>query len=1255
MMTRNKLRPFIRFIFSVLILGLTSNALLSQTDTIINRYAKVVSRSDYQVTVDNASGFIAGDYALLIQMKGVSIDPVNNGGYGNIAEILGTPGQYEFVKVNTVAGNIITFLSKIKNYNVDGFVQLVRVPFFNSAKFNKTLTCERWNAATGTGGVFAIIVGRDLTLNSDIDVSGKGFYGGAVDIGIGGCAVPAGINNTYSFPATFDNAGYKGEGIASHYSPTLGTTILLPTPLKGQGRLFSGGGGGNGRFSGGGGGSNRGTGYDGGNEDNLLCKSNTSGGGNGGFSVTSYTSIDDNSNTGGIFMGGGGGSSTYLAGASATAGGNGGGIVFIIADSLNGNSRSIMASGDSALTATGITSGAGGGGAGGSIIIFSKKYSSSILNIKVNGGKGGDVYHSYLLGDEGGGPGGGGGGGYITTLLPAIPSNISPEYLGGAGSYVRDVSGSLPELKANEGKPGLLRTNVIPVLTGFLFNSIASDKTGNQIDSTCSNVPYSQITGTEPMGGTLPYSIKWQKSTVSESTGYVDIPEASGKINFSPGSLTQTTWFKRVITDAGAPAIVDNSKPVMIIVHPAILNNIIVADPDTICFKGDPQILKQGSPDLIVPTSKYLKYIWQDSTFGGVWGPELAPESDKEFDPAPSGGLTKDTWYRRIVKSGSCIDQGAVAKVTILPKISDNAFSKLNDTICFGGNTNLNTNSGPTGGDNGKYTYKWESSTVSSTGPWAPAGSTSQSYDPDASVPLPVGNHFYRRIVFSGELNACKDTTKPGAVRKVWPVITNNLIKADQTIGYDSIPLTLTETSGAPLGGDGLKYNYFWVKDTLTYPSAPVGSNGINKNEYQPPKLRHTVSFIRIVRSSACADTSNSVKIQVDSPISNNITLANAALDIIYTGQVSSKLNGSVPTGGSGIPDDYSYKWYKSFTGGPSQSEWILISDSVRINIYPGTLTEPTWFRRDVSSPKLTPRSTYQSNFLKVTVLPKITNVNITANQAICYSDRPLQLKGSSALTGGDGKYTFTWQDSTSTHNWQNITNFIKCDSANYKPPALTAETRFKRIVYSGKNDCGVENSNSIIVKVNPLPGVPYAGPDTLIHSVEKIYHMLAAKPASDENGIWEVLDNGTGTFANPSSNNTVVRALSPGKNSFLWTVNKGLCKLKDTVTIELLGEFIPQGFSPNGDAWNNTFIIEGLNLEDQFVDLSIVNSAGSEVYSTSNRAPQKWADWDGKNSKGFDLPEGTYYYLLKITSDPSKGGNGQVFKSKGFIILKRY
>ena len=106
-------------------------------------------------------------------------------------------------------------------------------------------------------------------------------------------------------------------------------------------------------------------------------------------------------------------------------------------------------------------------------------------------------------------------------------------------------------------------------------------------------------------------------------------------------------------------------------------------------------------------------------------------------------------------------------------------------------------------------------------------------------------------------------------------------------------------------------------------------------------------------------------------------------------------------------------------------------------------------------------------------------------------------------------------------------------------------------------------------------------------------------------------------------------------------------------VDVTIYDLVIPEGFSPNNDpgGYNNTFIVKGLDLPNQVAELVIINGAGAEVFTTTNRNGNEWSDWDGKNSKGIDLPEGTYYYLLKITSN----GNGQVFKKSGFIVLKRF
>ena len=100
-----------------------------------------------------------------------------------------------------------------------------------------------------------MIVGNTLTLEADIDVTGKGLKGGMAAQGAGVCV---GNSTSVYFEEDSDSAGYKGEGAASY---ALNNTAPLGMAYKkGRGPLFNGGGGGNAKYSGGAGGGNYGSG-----------------------------------------------------------------------------------------------------------------------------------------------------------------------------------------------------------------------------------------------------------------------------------------------------------------------------------------------------------------------------------------------------------------------------------------------------------------------------------------------------------------------------------------------------------------------------------------------------------------------------------------------------------------------------------------------------------------------------------------------------------------------------------------------------------------------------------------------------------------------------------------------------------------------------------------------------------------------------------------------------------------------------------
>jgi len=90
----------------------------------------------------------------------------------------------------------------------------------------------------------------------------------------------------------------------------------------------------------------------------------------------------------------------------------------------------------------------------------------------------------------------------------------------------------------------------------------------------------------------------------------------------------------------------------------------------------------------------------------------------------------------------------------------------------------------------------------------------------------------------------------------------------------------------------------------------------------------------------------------------------------------------------------------------------------------------------------------------------------------------------------------------------------------------------------------------------------------------------------------------------------------------------------------------IPEGFSPNDDGINDTFVIQGIeNYADNRI--RIFNRWGNKVYEAS---PYR-NNWDGRNHEGGNvgsdrLPVGTYYYLLWLRKNDSP--------KKGYIYLNR-
>ena len=506
---------------------------IAAADSIVNKYTNLTTKANAGATtisVANGSIVQTGDLVMIIQIQGALIQPGRQipdpaGGpeapapgllpedWGKVLNLQNT-GRYELREVASVAGNTITLTCPLQNsydfnytskcsanpgdHNLTGTcnftakVEVVKVPRYTSLTIDagQKITSTPWDGTTG--GIVALEVNGDITLNGNIDASFKGFRGGATQSKRG-----ASDGVLWFWTDNNVSGGEKGEGIAGYqldYDKYGGRWS--------RGAPANGGGGGNGHNCGGGGGANAGdlSLYDGlGTPDTStsawiaawelegkgFSKHYSSGGGRGGYSW-SENDLNalvvgpglstwggegrqnhggrggrpmDYNNTGRIYMGGGGGAGDADNG-YGKPGGNGGGIVYIICNGQINGAGKIISEGQKAAPVDGHslsgstdqnTDGGSGGGSGGTIIVNAINSVSSGITISVRGGDGGDQkWQASSDPKEAEGPGGGGSGGFVSVSDASLTGNI----FGGNSGITNSTA--LTEFKVNGGTKGAI-------------------------------------------------------------------------------------------------------------------------------------------------------------------------------------------------------------------------------------------------------------------------------------------------------------------------------------------------------------------------------------------------------------------------------------------------------------------------------------------------------------------------------------------------------------------------------------------------------------------------------------------------------------------------------------------------------------------------------------------------------------------------------------------------------------------------------
>lgn len=661
---------------------------------------------------------------------------------------------------------------------------------------------------------------------------------------------------------------------------------------------------------------------------------------------------------------------------------------------------------------------------------------------------------------------------------------------------------------------------------------------------------------------------------------------------YNPGPLASTTTYYIATLDAKG-CVSTTRTPFTVTVLPEIANNIIelTAEQEEVC-QGQPFAAPLTGSQPTGGNGSPL-YLWQSSLTGNSndfvsASTAAGPNNGRNYTPP---ALTRTTWYRRLVTSGSCTpDTSNIVMIMVNPPITNNTINVIGGTrptICEGEEAPEITGSQP----DGTPVIVWESSLTSGTaedfGP-ATGVNSEANYTPG---PLTQTTWFRRRITTGGctSVSAAIEIT-------VTPKITENTIESDQ-IHCSTTTAPAPLTGSLPKGGNGTPV-YLWQYSLTGNDDdfAPAPGNN-NRQNYSPAVLTQTTWFRRTVTTGTCEpNLSNEVVITIVPAIENNII--EASQTVVCAGTVPT-LAGTAATGGTG---DLVYLWESSTTGATTGFNPASGTNDGQ-EYTPEFITQNMWFRRTVTSAD-TDCPPVASNVVAITIeeLPEAPLVE-AADVQVC--------QGTSA--------TLRVTSTGSTYEWYSAptSGTPVFYGQEFVTAPLTGNTTFYVQAVSA-NKCASAVRTPVKVTVTSITA--NAGRDTTI--IEGQTMELKAK------GGTQYLWTPSAGLNDPTAATPIASPAKTTTYTVRITTEDG-CEATDEVTITVIPRIVVVNtFSPNRDGINETWDIQNIeNFPNATVE--IFNRWGNQVFKSQGA----YKPWDGTYNGNY-LPLATYYYIIRLNQD---------------------
>jgi len=356
----------------------------------------------------------------------------------------------------------------------------------------------------------------------------------------------------------------------------------------------------------------------------------------------------------------------------------------------------------------------------------------------------------------------------------------------------------------------------------------------------------------------------------------------------------------------------------------------------------------------------------------------------------------------------------------------------------------------------------------------------------------------------------------------------------------------------------------------FTYSWTPSGGTGVTESN-----LCAGSYSVLVTDANGCTATQSFTLVQ---PTALTMTAA------VVSPTCSAATDGSIDITTSGGTPAYTYTW----TGAASANTEDLAN--LTTGTYSLHIADANGCTKDTS----------------ITLNPQINVMAVAGNDTSLCETIPLTLDGSASSGAG-------------TYSWTQLPgNTVISTSATTPVTPAAGTATFVLTVSNGS----CTDSDTIVVTTFALPDVD-AGPFISLTLFD--HTQIGGNPTSNTalTYTWSPGLLSDVNVTNPTTTNTVTTQYT------VTVTDVNGCTNFDTITVNIVPQIrIPNGFSPNGDGKNDTWVIDYIS---QFPNctVEVYNRWGEQLfYSTGYTTP-----WDGR-FKGKELPVGTYYYVVNL-NDP--------------------